>query len=56
MQINPTGMGIGLSLSRGIIVAHHGNLEIRSTGENGGASVSIKLPLDFLTQIHSQNT
>ncbi len=50
-SINPTGMGIGLTVARAIIRAHHGELEIDSEGENKGAIVTISLPLDFLNEI-----
>jgi signal transduction histidine kinase len=42
------GMGIGLSVSKTIIEAHHGTLTIESAGENTGATVTLNLPLDFL--------
>jgi signal transduction histidine kinase len=48
---NPTGMGIGLSISRMIVKAHHGELEIYSDGENKGAEVTITLPINFLEKI-----
>ena len=48
--VNPTGMGIGLSVSRSIIEAHHGTITINSDGENMGARVILTLPVDFLVQ------
>ncbi len=46
-SMNPKGMGIGLSVSKAILKAHHGDIEIYSEGENMGASVTIKIPVDF---------
>jgi len=48
---HPGGMGIGLSVSRAIVRAHHGNITIHSEGESKGATVTITLPLDFLKNI-----
>jgi signal transduction histidine kinase len=42
---NPIGMGIGLSVARAVVRAHHGDLAIESAGENMGAKVMLKLPL-----------
>jgi signal transduction histidine kinase len=50
---NPIGMGVGLSVARAIIRAHHGDITIASDGENRGATVSISLPLDFMKQVNS---
>ncbi|MDE2041407.1 MAG: HAMP domain-containing histidine kinase [Patescibacteria group bacterium] len=44
-QAHPIGMGIGLSVARAIVRAHHGELDIRSDGPGTGATVTIKLPL-----------
>jgi two-component system sensor kinase FixL len=40
----PNGLGIGLSISRGIIEAHGGRLWVRNEG--GGAQFSFTLPID----------
>lgn len=42
---NPIGMGIGLSVVKAIIRAHHGTFEIQSAGKGKGAKVIITLPL-----------
>ena len=44
---NPKGMGIGLTLARAIVNAHHGEFYIHSDGKNKGAIVKIVLPIDF---------
>ncbi len=41
---NPIGMGIGLSVARAVVRAHHGTLEIESDGEGKGARVRFRLP------------
>ncbi len=43
-KANPIGMGIGLSVARAVVRAHHGTLEIESDGEGMGARVMIRLP------------
>jgi signal transduction histidine kinase len=40
----PEGMGMGLSIVRTIIEAHHGLISARNR-DNGGASFEIRLPL-----------
>ena len=40
---NPIGMGIGLSVARAVVRAHHGTLEIESDGEGMGARVRVGL-------------
>lgn len=47
-DVNPTGMGIGLSVSRSVVEAHHGTLNIESKGRECGATVTVSLPLNFL--------
>jgi signal transduction histidine kinase len=41
----PTGMGVGLSLVKNIVAAHHGSFAIESEGQEKGARVRIRLPL-----------
>ena len=48
---NPTGMGIGLSVARAVLKAHHGDIVITSDGEGQGAKVVITLPFDFINEI-----
>jgi signal transduction histidine kinase len=36
-------MGIGLSVARAVVRAHHGDLMIESAGENMGAKVVIRM-------------
>ncbi len=52
---HPTGMGIGLSVSRAIVRAHHGEITIHSEGENKGATVEMTLPVDFMKNINSRS-
>lgn len=47
-KLNPIGMGVGLSIARAIIKAHHGEMTIESEGENQGTSVTVSIPFDFL--------
>ena len=42
---NPIGMGIGLSVARAVVRAHHGTLEIESDGEGMGAGVRVGMEL-----------
>lgn len=44
---NPIGMGIGLSVARAVIRAHHGNLTICSSGINKGTTIIINLPINY---------
>ncbi|NDB58451.1 sensor histidine kinase, partial [bacterium] len=50
-ETNPTGMGIGLFLSKLIIEAHHGYININSEGLDKGAEVIIFLQYDFLNNL-----
>jgi signal transduction histidine kinase len=45
-SINPTGMGIGLSVAKAIIRAHHGIFSIKSNGAGKGTVVTVTLPLE----------
>lgn len=42
---HPTGMGIGLSVSKAVLRAHNGDINIHSDGENMGAVVTMSLPI-----------
>jgi signal transduction histidine kinase len=42
---HPIGMGVGLSVSRAIMRAHHGELTIASEGKDKGAKAIISIPL-----------
>jgi signal transduction histidine kinase len=44
-KLNPLGMGVGLSVARTILNAHHGSLEIESGGRDMGARICIVLKL-----------
>ncbi len=48
---NPTGMGIGLSVARAVVRAHHGDIIISSGGEGKGAQVVMTLPIDFIAEL-----
>lgn len=50
-DINPTGMGVGISVAKAIIIAHHGNVNIDSLGMNSGTTVTINLPIDFFNSV-----
>ena len=41
----PTGSGIGLALSRQIVEAHNGSLELRNREEGSGCVAMVRLPL-----------
>jgi len=42
---HPIGMGVGLSVSRAIVRAHHGELSISSEGKGRGAKAVISIPI-----------
>jgi len=44
-QAHPVGMGVGLSVARAIVRAHHGDISIESAGDQKGATVKMELPL-----------
>ena len=44
-KLNAVGMGVGLSVARAIIKAHHGTFEIESDGKDKGARVKIGLTI-----------
>lgn len=39
------GLGIGLTLSKTLVVLHGGTIEVQSEGENRGSTFSVRLPL-----------
>lgn len=43
---NPTGMGIGLSVVKAVVRAHHGTFSIKSSGTGKGAVATMVLPLE----------
>lgn len=43
---HPIGMGIGLSVVKAIVKAHHGTFTIESDGKDHGARVTVNLPTD----------
>lgn len=45
-ELNPVGMGIGLSVAKAVIVAHHGELTIESEGSGKGTTITFKIPLN----------
>ncbi len=47
-QINPNGMGIGLSVAKAILQAHHGTIKINSGKMNRGTEVTITIPINYL--------
>jgi signal transduction histidine kinase len=47
-QMNPNGMGIGLSVAKAILQAHHGTIKINSMEINKGTEVTITIPINYL--------
>lgn len=47
---HPIGMGVGLSVSRAIVRAHHGELTIESEGRDEGALATLRIPLTRETE------
>lgn len=47
-QMNPNGMGIGLSVAKAILQAHHGTIKINSMEINKGTEVAITIPINYL--------
>ncbi|MGC9605706.1 MAG: HAMP domain-containing sensor histidine kinase [Minisyncoccia bacterium] len=43
-KAHPIGMGIGLSVVKAIVKAHHGSFSIESKGKEEGAKVTVELP------------
>ena len=39
------GFGVGLSLVKDLVDAHHGFVEVRSEGKNRGSEFTVRLPL-----------
>jgi two-component system phosphate regulon sensor histidine kinase PhoR len=44
-KAHPIGMGIGLSVVKAIVKAHHGSFSIESKGKGEGARVTVRLPV-----------
>lgn len=51
--LNPIGMGIGLSVAKTIIQAHHGSLIINSPGSDSGTIATINLPIDYFNNLET---
>jgi len=47
-KVNKIGMGVGLSVAKAIIKAHHGTFGIESDGKDAGARVMINLPISTI--------
>lgn len=47
-QMNPKGMGIGLSVAKAILQAHHGTIKINPREINKGTEVTITIPINYL--------
>ena len=50
-EINPIGMGVGLRVAKAIVLAHHGDFRILSSGENAGTTVKINLPVKYFRDL-----
>jgi two-component system sensor histidine kinase VicK len=47
-KLNTVGMGVGLSVAKAIVKAHHGTFEIESDGKDMGARVRMGMPISAL--------
>jgi len=52
---HPTGIGLGLSVTYGIIKNHHGTIEVKSRPEKGTTFI-IKIPIDKISSKQTAKT
>jgi signal transduction histidine kinase len=45
-EVNVTGRGIGLMLTKQVFEAHGGNVQVTSEGRDKGSTFTVNLPLD----------
>ncbi len=48
LEFNSAGLGMGLSIARGVVTAHGGTLRIASEEEHG-TTITIRIPMDNAT-------
>lgn len=52
-KVNPSGMGVGLSIIKTIIEAHHGSVKIQS-GELIMTSITLSIPINYIEDINME--
>jgi len=50
-HLNPIGMGVGLSVARAIVSAHHGELTLESDGEGKGTKAVVRVRVDGFGEV-----